>query len=162
MTARGATAAPDAAPGADRIAALRRALLIQAQVGRKALAIDEDDWRALLERVTGQRSTRVLDDRQLRAVGAELERLGYVPQAHGGGGRWRPVARHAHQRKVYALWGALKRAGVWKVSDVASLAAFCRRVAQVDGVEWLNPHQATKVIEGLRAMAARAGVELAE
>lgn len=145
-------------PGADQIAALRRALLIQAQVGRKALAIEEEDWRALLERETGERSTRAMDHVQLGRVCKALEALGHVPQAHGGGGRWRPVAKHAHHRKVYALWGALKRAGVWQVSDVASLNAFCRRVAQVDAVEWLNPHQATKVIEALSAMAERAGL----
>jgi len=142
-------------PEAERKRALRRV-----QTARRAIGLDDDTWRDLLERVTGQRSAAALGAGQLRDVSAELGRLGWTPEAHGGGGTWRPRAKHGHHRKIYAIWGGLRAAGVWKVQSVQSLHAFCKRVAWVDHVEWCDAHQASKVIEALRAIADRAGVAL--
>lgn len=155
-------AAPPAASAVSAVELARRRQVRAIQIGRRALGIDEDDWRDLMERVTGRRFARELSLAALAAVGKELQRLGWTPEAHGGGGRWRPKAQHAHQRKVYALWGELKRRGLWRVSSVDSLRQFVRRVTEggAQAVEWLTPEQATKVIEAFKAIAERAGERL--
>lgn len=159
MTA-GATPAPGRDPAL--IERARKAALRSVQIGRRALAIEEEDWRAMLERVAGARSSRALSVTQLAEVRKELERLGWTPEPHGGGGPWRPKAKHPHQRKVYALWGELKRRGLWRVSSVHSLRQFVIRITagRASGVEWLTPEQATQVIEALKAIAERAGERL--
>jgi phage gp16-like protein len=157
------SAAADSPPRTALAERARLAAMRAVQVGRRTLAIDEDDWRALCERVTGERSTRAMSGTALAELRKELERLGWTPEAHGGGGRWRPKAKQPHQRKVYALWGELKRRGLWRVSSVDSLRQFVIRTTGggAQAVEWLTPEQANKVIEAMKAIAARAGENLA-
>lgn len=135
----------------------RPQLLKRAQFGRRKLGLEEEDWRDLLERVAGERSAKALTADQLGLVLGELERLGFVPESSPD---FRPASKKAHVRKVYALWGELKRKRVWKSRHVASLDLFVKKIAKVDSTEWLTPVAANKVIEALKAMAAKAGVDV--
>ncbi|MFX6292549.1 regulatory protein GemA, partial [Acinetobacter baumannii] len=50
---------------------------------KKQLGLDEDTYRAVLERVTGQRSAADLSAAGRAAVLAEFERLGFAPPRRG-------------------------------------------------------------------------------
>lgn len=121
---------------------------------------DEETWRDFLEQVTGERSirampeparTRVLD--ALRARGAKS----------GNGARSFRPSDKPHVRKVFAIWGAMCRAGIPDNPTRAGLRAFVARMTasaeRPEGVgnpEWLAPEDARKVTEALKAWERRA------
>lgn len=129
----------------------RDPLLAQIHVAKAQLGMDDDDYRALLERVTGKRSSAVLTEPQRRAVIEEMKRRGFKTK-----GRGRRPSSKPYVRLVFALWGELKREGVWRQDDVSSLRAFTKRMAGVDDPEFMTYAEATKVIEALKKMRDRA------
>ena len=128
----------------------RDPLLAQLHIARAQLCMEDDDYRLLLERVTGQRSAADLSEPQRRAVVAELKRRGFKTK----GGR-KPSGK-PYIRLVFALWGELKRAGIWREDGIGSLRAFTRKMAGVDDPEFMTYAEATKVIEALKKMKERA------
>ena len=56
-----------------------------------------------------------------------------------------------------AQWIELHNLGLVKDRSDAGLLKFCKRLTGVDRLEWLTPVQASKAIEGLKAMRQRAG-----
>ncbi len=147
-----------------RVSPRRRALLARLHIARKELGLDEETYRAALQRIAGASSARDLSDEAIERVLAEFRRRGWRPgkarpaRSSRGGRRWRPPAKHAHQRKVWALWGELKRQGVWRDPNPASLVKFVRRLTGVDDPDWLTPAQSNKVIEALKDIGHRAGI----
>lgn len=131
----------------------RRAAIAKIQIARKALALDDGSYRALLRRITGLDSSALCSEPQLVAVLEEFKRLGFAA----------PTKRRSekpHVRKIYALWKALKP-HLTNGSD-AALAAFVKRQTGVDKPEWLDAQQGNKVVEGLKAWLKRvhpAGVD---
>lgn len=128
----------------------RDPLLAQIHIARKELGIYEDDYRSMLERLTGQRSAAGLTERQRRELLAEFRRQGWQGKAR------RPQSNKPYIRKVYALWGELKRAGIWREEGRASLRRFVKRTSGAEDPEWMTYPQAAKVIEALKAMKDRA------
>lgn len=57
----------------------RKGLIAKIKVAQKQLALDDDNYRAILLRVTGQSSCADCDLLQLQRVEAEMERLGFKP-----------------------------------------------------------------------------------
>ncbi len=141
----------------------RRSLLAQVHIARKDMGLDEDTYRALLRRITGQHSAAAVDDAGLRQVLREMRRLGWRPAARQRTGRagrkWRAASPYPHVRKVFAVWGELKRRGIWRDPRRTSLAAFVRRMTGVDDPDWLTAPQARLVIEALKDIGARAGID---
>lgn len=134
----------------------RAAMIAKLHVARKQLAMEEESYRALLTRVAGVDSAARCDERALARVLAEFERLGFAPV------RNRAQRRDArpHVRKIWAIWGDLKP--LLDHADDDALRGFVRRqtksMKNPDGIaapEWLDPHEAKKVIEGLKGWLAR-------
>lgn len=127
-------------------------LLAKVQIARRQLALAEDDYRAILQRVTGKSSSKGLPDGALEALLAEFRRLGWEPKAAtSGGGYGKP-----HVRKIYALW---KEAGIVGAVDNASkeaLRAFVMRQTGKAAPEFCSPGDANRVTEALKAMIRRA------
>lgn len=139
---------------------MTRALLQKVQIARRQLALAEDDYRAILARVTGRASSRDCTERQLEAVLGEFKRLGWVPKAgkSGGGGYDKP-----HVRKIYALWQDACRLGAFGDTSKSTLRAFVERQTRPapgqrgrDAPEFCSPTEANRVSEGLKAMIRRA------
>lgn len=57
----------------------RQGLIAKIHVAKDQLALDDDNYRAILLRVTGQNSSKNCDLQQLQRVMAEMERLGFKP-----------------------------------------------------------------------------------
>jgi len=127
-------------------------LLAKVQIARRQLALAEDDYRALLERVTGRTSSKGLPDGALEAVLAEFRRLGWQPKVgKGGNGYGKP-----HVRKIYALWKEAVIGGAVDNASKEALRAFVRRQTGKAAPEFCAPADATKVTEALKAMIRRA------
>ncbi len=128
---------------------MRRRLIAMLHVARKELALDEDTYRAILERVTGKRSARELTAAQLGQVVDALKERGFTPK------RTAPRSKKAHVRKVWALWGQLGDDGLLRKTGGASLRAFVKRMTGVEDPEWLSPEQANVVIEAIKSWRRR-------
>ena len=132
----------------------RRTLLAKLHIGRKALGIAEDDYRALLMRVTGQRSAKTCDGRQLAHMLAEFERMGW--HSAGAPVRRAPAASPV-ARKARAIWISLYQLGAIEDASEKALEAFGRRQLGVDRLQWADEREGFRLIEALKAIADRHG-----
>ncbi len=110
-------------------------------VAQRDLALTEDTYRALLERVTGQRSAADLDAKQRRVVIDEFYRLGWKPKTHR---KPRQVAasKQKMMSKVEALLADAGRS--WAYAD-----GVAKRVCKVDSVQFCDEEQLRKVVAAL-------------
>jgi phage gp16-like protein len=111
--------------------------------------MDEDTRRDMFERVAGKRSLTQMSAAELGKILDEIN------------ANKNPVAHSAKmvQNKVYALWMSAYWLGEIDHSDKKALDSFVKRQTGCDKFAWLKPHQAAKVIEALKAMCERAGVQ---
>lgn len=130
--------------------------LAAVQIKRRQLGLEDEDWRDVVERVTGQRSTRNLRSRELGALLAECDRL-LCGRATTGAAR-RPLGGK-YAGHLQALWISCWNLGLVEVRDDKALIAFVKRQTGIDNPAWMHGHDdARKVIEALKAMLGRQGV----
>lgn len=128
-------------------------------IAKSQLELDEDDYRALLVRVTGKPSLRQMSDRQKIDVIEELKRKGFRIRTKG---RTLPPSTKPYVRLIHALWKSCHRLGAIDNGSRDALRAFCKRfIAHGDDKIAVDPNllthdQATPVIKALREMEARA------
>lgn len=151
----------------------RRAALVKVQIARKELGLQEDDYRSILERLTGRTSSADCSDAELGRVLDEFRAKGWVPKVVVGGKAKvgmaptsagtaprsipnRP-ADHPAAKKARALWLSLWNLGEVRDSSEAALEAFARRQLKVERLQWADQALTYKLIEALKAMAGRAG-----
>ena len=132
----------------------RRALLATVHIARKSLGMADDDYRAVLTRITGHASAKDCDDRNLRKIIGEFERLGFKGKDRARG---RTPATSAIARKARALWIGLHALGAVDSGAEKALEAFGRRQLGVDRLQWADRRHAAGLIEALKSMAAREG-----
>ncbi len=130
----------------------RDPLLAQIHIARKELGLDDDTYRAVLVRVTGKASSADMSVAERRKVIAAFKRQGFQPR---GKFSRRPTASKPYVRKVFALWGELKRKGIWRDPDPKSLRHFVKKMTGCDDPEWLDYPQASQVIEAMKKMKER-------
>lgn len=119
-------------------------VLARIHILRKERGLDEETYRDLVERETGQRSLKGLNDKDRRKVLLALS-----------GKSHRKASSNPMVRKVFAIWGDMCQRGTWKDTRRSSLRAFIKRMAGVDDPEWMNTRQAAVVIEALKKMDER-------
>lgn len=129
----------------------RRALLAKVHIARKELALGEDSYRDLLERVTGRRSAADLDDRQLVLVVNEMKGKGFAPRSKP------KTASSPSAGKARALWISLHQLGVVRNPSEKALESFGKRQLKVERLVWADDDQMYRLIEALKDMAERAG-----
>lgn len=128
-------------------------------IAKVQLGLHEDDYRALLIRVTGNPSLRQMSDRQKIDVIEELKRKGFRIRTKG---RQLPPSTKPYIRLIHALWKSCHRAGAIENGSREALRAFCKRfVAHGDDKIAVDPDllthdQATPIIKALREMETRA------
>ncbi len=121
-------------------------MLAKIHIAKKELALQDAEYRALLQRVGKVESARDLSEKAAIAVIAEMKRLGWQARAST-----RPPAERADIRKIYALWGALHSGPL----DREGLRAWVKTRFQVSAPEFLKPPQAREAIEQLKAWQKR-------
>jgi hypothetical protein len=127
-------------------------------IAKGQLDMAEDDYRAMLTRVTGKASLRVMTEAQKLTVIEELKRLGFKVTAKG---HKVPASVKPYVRLIHALWASCHRLGVIDSKSRPALRAFCKRFVAhgYEGVtvdpDLLDYAQATPIIEALKKMEAR-------
>ncbi|QQQ19695.1 regulatory protein GemA [Brevundimonas vitis] len=145
----------------------RRPAVVKVQIARKELGLAEDDYRAILLRLTGQTSSAECNDAELGRVLDEFKAKGWTPKVVAGGRKarkpqsqkGRPIAPadHPAAKKARALWLSLWNLGEIRDPSETALEAFARRQLKVERLQWADQGQTYKLIEALKAMAERAG-----
>lgn len=132
----------------------RKALLAQVHIARKALAMDEDDYRAVMARVTGHDSAKECNVGQLRAAIATFEGMGFRPTRSA---KRRDLGGGATIRKARAMWISLYQLGAIDDGSDAALETFGARQLHVDRMRWASERDGFRLIEALKAIADRHG-----
>lgn len=123
-------------------------------IARQQLDMEEDSYRALLKRVTGETSLRAMTEGQKIAVVEEMKRLGFRVRS---GGKSLPPSTKPYVRLVHALWKSCHRKGVVEDGSRSALRSFVQKRAGVDDPDFLTYDQAGPIIDALKAMEARGG-----
>jgi len=133
----------------------KKAKLAAVHIGKKRLNLDEETYRSKLELVTGKRSAGEMNDRELDAVLDAFRAEGFTrPRA-----RARVSANPAHAF-MRAMWISLYHLGAVSDRRDTALDAFVKRQTGVESAGWLGPEDSFKVVEALKIMCAREGLEL--
>lgn len=135
-------------------------LLTLVHVGRRELGLDEEEYRALLEQVTGSRSAKGLKAAQLEAVVTAMKGLGFKVKGNATGRRSPPSTAHVQApevRKLRAIWITMKQDGLLHDGSEDALGSFIRRMTAnanggvgINRAEWLTSIQAERVLEALK------------
>lgn len=113
------------------VSKLSRAILAKIHIAVKELAIEQEDYRDILERTTGKRSARDLTDKDLPRLDAELRRLGWT-------GRLVHSSRSGDHKKYDELGDRLLR------PNPAQLRMLEVRFKSIPGYGTINPEGAYK------------------
>lgn len=130
-------------------------------VAKNQLGQDDATYQAVLMRITGETSSKGLNIRQLSAVLAEMERLGFKPAPAKKGKKPVKIVKTREQTdddqhsKIWALWLEMAEEGIISEASDAGLAGFIKRQTGVEALQWLSPKQASAVIEALKGWKAR-------
>lgn len=130
----------------------RRSLLAKVHIAAKALGLDDDTYRDMLEGLTGQRSAGRLTEKQLVLVVTALRKKGWVDEDP------RPAKKKPAPRatpgcaalltKIEALLADAGRPWTYAVG----LAA---RMYKVERLEWAKPEQLRGIVAALVKDAQR-------
>lgn len=131
-------------PKAKRVDRRRNAQLAKIHIARQQLGMDEDTYRAMLQRIAGVTSAKALTPTGIGRVLEHLRSIGFKDKNAPRHGR-RPnphISREAQIGKIEALLADAGRP--WGYAD-----AIAKRVCQVDAVAFCNGDQLQKIIAAL-------------
>ena len=147
----------------------RRAMTAKIHIARKDLALGDDSYRSLLERITGKTTSKDCSDRQLHAVLEEFRRLGWKPKARPAAAARaartpRPIATDEQAAKVRAMWLSLWCLGAIDNPAEEALESYVARMTKSPGnpdgiarLQWLDAAGYDRVIRALRGWCQRVG-----
>ncbi|MDO4434724.1 MAG: regulatory protein GemA [Alysiella sp.] len=121
----------------------RQGLIAKIHVAQTQLALDEDSYRAILQRITGQKSCKNCDLAQLQRVMDEMQRLGFKPTKKSIG---RKPLHFTDVSDLMAKLGVLLRQTEksWAYAD-----GMARQMFKKDKVNQLDARQLHKLIAAL-------------
>lgn len=148
----------------------RRAMTAKLHIARKDLALADDSYRAILERVAGRASSKDCSPAQLHAVLEEFKRLGWKARPPRRARKAaaptpaRAIALDEQASKVRALWLSLWCLGETEDASEEAIEAFAARTtrtaANPEGIarlQWLDAPGYDRVIRALRGWCGRIG-----
>ena len=123
-------------------------------VAKQKVGLTEEEYRALLEGISGKTSSTELTITELEAVLKAFKRLGF--QVKKMAATPDEVGRATADQIDYikGLWELSAR-----VKTEAALNAFIKRITGVPYLRWLDKQAAQKVILAVRDIAAQAGYD---
>lgn len=132
----------------------RRAMTGKIKLAQKEIGLSDDDYRAVLFRVTGKISSTACSEAMLSLMLDELKRLGWKAKPKKAVSR---VADHPAAKKARALWISLHHLGAFDDPSEAGLETFGRRQLGCTALQWADQGQMYKLIEALKAIGTRHG-----
>lgn len=137
----------------------RQRLIRLIHVAKRDLQLDDDTYRAILQRVGGKGSSSDLTVPELEKVLEHLKRSGFKVRSKAKqpapAKSSRPLAQDAESKKIRALWLFMHQIGVVKNPSEEALASYVKRITGVDALQWINGDQAETLIESLKKWAMR-------
>jgi len=126
-------------------------------VAKRELHMDEPTYRAMLLASGGAESTARMAAPALERVLAHLKRSGFKVRHKSAqtAAPSRALDTRDQARKVRALWLLLHALGVVRDPSEAALAAYVKRIAGIDAMQWAGGAQLHQLIETLKAWAMR-------
>lgn len=132
---------------------LRNVNLAKIHIAKAQLGMDDASYRALLARVAGVKSAKELTPRQVSAVLAEFQRLGWQPTNNPRAGRTRPNPAQSRQALMGKVEALLAEAGrPWAYADALAVQMW-----KIQRVEWLDDNQLQRLMQALIIDAGRHG-----
>jgi phage gp16-like protein len=135
------------------------------------LGMQDADYRHVLQSVTGKASCKAMNATELARLRDHFDGLA---KAHGiatvPSGAWRvgsvkagnaAAAARPLERKVWALWGALGKAGKLDKPGPMGLRSFVQRQCDVTDVRFCSDAQLHSLVESLKLWGGREGVHVA-
>lgn len=130
----------------------RQRLIRLIHVAKRDLALDDDCYRAILQRIGKQASSSKLTIPQLSQVLEYMKQAGFKVRSKAGG---RPLAKDCQSKMIRGIWLELAGMEVVRNASEEALATFVKRMAKVDTLQWLSTEQASLVIEHLKEWRQR-------
>lgn len=136
-------------------------------MAKRDLALSDDDYRALVRRLTGGRtdsSGQMTDPERRRLLHHFRVTCAWAPKQKKGR-KYSPASSHkapeekTQADKIRAMWIAMGKAGAIRQPTERALAKFCFRLTKKHSPDWLNHREAVIVIKALDAWAKQEGVE---
>ncbi|WP_375618755.1 regulatory protein GemA [Bartonella sp. AC134YNZD] len=119
-------------------------------MGKRALGLDDETYRALLFRLTGKQSARDLNFSEQRLVVHEMKACGFKPKGKQLEGKY--------AKKLQALWIAGWNLGIIRDRSDKALLSFVKRQTGIDHIRFLRDgDDASKAIEALKGWLQREG-----
>lgn len=142
----------------------RQRLIRLIHVAKRDLQMDDDSYRAVLAKVVKKTSAADLTIPELERTLEHLKRCGFKVRSKSkpaGPGKLakakpsRPMAHDPEAKKIRALWLFLHELGAVQNPSEEALAAYVKRIAKVDALQWINGYQAETLIESMKKWAMR-------
>ncbi|KQI69397.1 hypothetical protein AN189_02960 [Loktanella sp. 3ANDIMAR09] len=129
-------------------------------VAKREFGLGDDDFRDVLERVTGKRSLRDMTEKQRLAVVDDFKARGFVVRRGKGSATKPGISKKGYVRLIHALWASCARLGVVEDGSAKALRTFVAGRADKNGTavadpEFLTYEQASPIIETLKSMEKR-------
>jgi len=122
------------------------------RVAKAQLNLSDDDYRAVLSRISGQDSSKGLNPKTFKKVMDHFEAMGFKSTARTKDASRRPgMATVAQINKIRALWFTFTGG----TGDDTSLRHWMETHSHGHGVQWLTGGAAGRVIAALTNMVER-------
>ena len=140
----------------------RQRLIRLIHVAKRDLSMDDDTYRAILQRIGKKASSADLTIPELEKVLEHLKRSGFKVRSKSKAAPKpaqakpsRPLAQDLESKKIRALWLFLHELGAVKNPSEEALATYVKRIAGVDALQWISGEQAERLIETMKKWAMR-------
>ncbi len=130
-------------------------LLKLVQIAKRDLQLSDDNYRNMLESVTGQRSAKSLTEPQLSKVVDRMKQLGFVPRSGSSITVRLPSPTVPESKKIRAIWITMYKQGFIRNGSDAALDAYVKRMTKkrngigVEKLIWLK-EEVGYVLESLK------------
>lgn len=131
-------------------------LLKLVQIGKRELQMSDETYRNLLQDITGQRSSRGLNDFKLSKVVDRMKQMGFVPISKSNPKPKPRRTRASESEKIRAIWITMNKQGFLRNGSDQALDAYVKRMTSkingigVEQLSWLNSDQAYYALEALK------------
>lgn len=136
----------------------RQAHYAAVNIIKNQMRMSDSDYRALLMHLTGKQSLKQMSIRQLNQVRDHMNKLAEkMGVAQTRSKAWQQNYERASpmERKVWALWGDLRRRGVIRDSSARALRAWVQRQTDAADLRFCTDAQLSNLIEALKEWEVR-------